>query len=352
MKASIIVSISSNKVLLDNFLSNLSKYENINEYELIFVNDDSDFIFNEEYIHSFNIKNVKVINISAKKGYGVANNLAVEYADSEIIIFMNDDVFPKNNCFEILINDLKCNKCDAVQPKLIYPQTNTIQSTGHVFTNYTNSHAFENQSLESNVICSDYRTALTTALCATRKDLFFKMGKFDPIYINAWEGMEYTLKLTTKGYKCYFDSDAEAYHIRGGARNMFKLDETCQSAIFWSRWHNLITPDLHDFIVKQLDDSELNSSYIVLNFSKLVNEKEFLSQCKINAREVISYSYNSGEKSIDFLKSLPTSLCSIDNNIIYLSNNFTQVIKNSLWFDLRKSNQDIIIDLCGNVIRV
>lgn len=353
MKASIIVSISnSNKILLENFLSNLSKCENINEYELILVNDDSDFVFNEKYVHSFNIKNVKVINVSPRKGYGIVNNLAIEYANSEIIIFMNDDVLPTINCLEILINDLKCNKCDAVQPKLIYPQTNTIQSTGHVFTNYTNSHAFENQSINSNVIYSDYRTALTTALCATRKDLFLKMGKFDPIYINAWEGMEYTLKLTTNGYKCYFDSNAEAYHIRGGTRSLFKLDETCQSAIFWSRWHNLITPDLHNFIVKQLDVSELNKDYIVLNFSKLVNEKEFLSKCKINVKEIISYSYNSGEPSIDFLKYLPTSLCSVDNNIIYLSNNFTQVIKNSLWFELRKSNQDLIIDLCGNIIRV
>lgn len=352
MKASIIISTSSNKVLLENFLTYLSNYNNINDYELIFVNDDSDYIFDEKYVHSFNIKNVKVVNISPKKGYGVANNLAVEHAHSEIIIFMNDDILLKENCLEILVNDLNCNKCDAVQPKLIYPQTNTIQSTGHVFTNYTNSHAFEHQPLESNIIYSDYRSALTTALCATRKDLFLKMGKFDPVYINAWEGMEYTLKLTTKGYMCYFDSNAEAYHIRGGARNLFKLDETCQSAIFWSRWHNKIKPDLHKFIVKQLNDYEFNNSYVILNFSKLVNEKEFLSKCNIKQKEIISYSYNSGEKTIDFLKVLPTSLCSIDKNMIYLSNNFTQVIKNSLWFDLRKDNHDLIIDLCGNVIRV
>lgn len=352
MKASIIVSTSSNKVLLENFLFNLSNYNNINDYELIFVNDDSDFIFDEKYVHSFNIKNVNVINISPKKGYGVTNNLAVEKAHSETIIFMNDDVLPKDNCLEILLYDLNCNKCDAVQPKLIYPQTNTIQSTGHVFTSYTNSHAFENQPIGSNIIHSDYRLALTTALCATRKDLFIKMGKFDTIYINAWEGMEYTLKLTTQGYKCYFDASAEAYHIRGGTRNLFKLDETCQSAIFWSRWHNVITPDLPKIVVKQLSDYELNSNYVVLNFSRLVNEREFLLECNIKSEEIISYSYNSGEKTIDFLKIMPTSLCLIDSNIIYLSNNFTQVIKNNYWFNLRKNHHDLIMDLCGNVIRV
>lgn len=353
MKASIIISVSSSKVIFDNFVYHLSVYKDISDYEIIIINDNSDFNIDEKMISLYLNGSVKIINCSEKLGYGAANNKAVDYASCDILIFMNDDIILKSNCLETLINDLKCGNADAVQPKLVYPQSNTIQSTGHVFTQFSNAHALENSSILSPAVNkSGFRTALTTAVCATKKDLFLKMGKFDLIYYNAWEGMEYTLKLTMNGYKCFYNHKAEAYHIRGGTRNLYSLDEEYQSAIFWSRWSTKISSDLPHLILSQLKSVELNSVYLLLNFSKITNLNSIMEACSLNIEESISYTYNSGSTSIDFFKCLPIKLSQTDLDIIYFANNFTQIKNNALWYELREKHNDLIIDLSGNVVKV
>lgn len=44
--------------------------------------------------------------------------------------------------------------------------------------------------------------------------------------------MELGLKITLNGGKCYYNPLAKAFHIRGGGRNQYKIDETSQSAYF------------------------------------------------------------------------------------------------------------------------
>lgn len=353
MKATVIISVDSNKTNFDNFAFFLSQYKCINDYEIIIVNDCADFLFDNTLFTSKDMKNVKIINAEHKLGYGAANNLAVENSSCDIIIFLNDDIILKENCLEKLIERLRSKCVGAVQPKLIYPQNNMIQSTGHIFTKYTNAHAFENISSNNSFVNKNYtRKALTTAVCATKKELFLKFGGFDTCYYNAWEGMEYTLKLSTNGYKCIYEHEAEAYHIRGGARTGYSLDENAQSALFWARWNDKIIEDLNETISLQLNPQMLNSSYILINFSKLTTCETTLQKCGIKISNVFSYTYNSGLKHVDFLRFVPTALLKSESNIIYFANNFTQIKNNKLWFELRKEYNDLIIDLSGNVLQI
>lgn len=352
MKASIIISTDSNKTLFENFIYFLSKYRGINDYEIIVVIDSDDFLFDESLFESYGIENIKIVNPKIKLGYSAANNLAATHATSDILVFINDDIILKDNCLELLINTLQMEQVGAVQPKLIYPQSKLIQSTGHTFTKYTNSHALENSSSESPVVNKNYiRNALTTAVCATKKELFFRMGGFDTVYYNAWEGMEYTLKLTSEGYMCIYEHKAEAYHIRGGARSGYLLDESAQSALFWSKWSSKIKADLHEIIMTQLTEEMVDSEYILINLSKITNSRAILENCGLKVLNEILYTFNSGLKYVDFLKTIPTRIISSDKNIIYFTNNFTQVKNNYLWFELRKTLDDLIIDLCGNIVK-
>ena len=349
MTASIIISTSSNRTLFENFVFHLSEYPTINDYEIIIVNDGGEYIINDGYFHQMGIQNAHIIESQNKLGYGVANNLAVEQATCEHLIFMNDDILLKPNCLEHLISILKNENIAAVQPKLIYPQSDLIQSTGHFFTKYTNAHAFENMNinyLPAN--CSQKRQALTTALCATDKSTFLDAGKFSTDYFNAWEGMEYTLKLSLNGKTCWYDHEAEAYHIRGGARNQYELNEEAQSASFWSKWSGLIQEDLPLFISKQFKNT--TQEYLLLNFSKLPNPEITLSNSGIKISNLASYTYISGAKSIDFFRCLPNSFFRSNMDIIYFSNNFFQLKNNLLWFEQRKNKNDLIIDLSRNVL--
>lgn len=353
MNASIVVSLSGEKVLTENFIYHLGKYKTINEYEVIFVNDYSDYKISKSFLMENNIINSKIIDLKEKVGYGKANNIAVDSASCNIIVFMNNDIILCENCLEILIDEINISDVAAVQPKLIYPQTNKIQSTGHTFTPYTNSHVFEGADIDLDIAnIRENRQALTTAVCVTKKDLFYKMNKFDEIYNNAWEGMEYTLKLTQNGYTCLYNPKAKAYHFRGGTRCMYSINEQAQSAIFWSRWSSKISSDLHTYINKQILDKDKNNKFILLNFSKLTDTDKLFLDCDLKIINSIMYTFISGLNSVDLFKCIPTQFCLSETSYIYLTNNFTQIISNKIWFSTRKNSGDLIIDLSGNVVHL
>lgn len=352
MNVSIIISIGSTEVVFENFLSEFSKYKDIFKYELIFINDNPSFVIANDYLKNYGFIDVILINNDEKSGYGVSNNKAVSVATNEYILLLNDDIILKENCIEFLRADLEKGIADAVQPKLIFPQNKLIQSTGRVLTNFTNAHAFENRRTDDSVVnISNTRQALTTAVCAFKKSLFLELGGFDDIYYNAWEGLEFTLKLSLNNYKCMYNHKAEAYHIRGGARGQYSLDETYQSGIFWSRWYDEITSGLESYIINQLETDDYSNKYTLINFSKITKPIALLNNCNLNIKREISFTYNSGLYGIDFFKILPPLVLNLQESIIYFVNNFTIIKNNLLWFEKRKVYNDMIIDLSGNVIK-
>ena len=351
MSASIIISIDSLQTHTKTFFYLLSVYPTIPNYEIIIVDDSEHHDIDCDFFNVYPTLNYKLITTTHKMGYGKANNLGAKNASNDILVFMNDDIILDNNCLEIITTDIISGIADAVQPKLVYPQTGKIQSTGHTFTEYSNAHIFENAS-ENTVVASisGKRSALTTALCATKKVLFEKMGGFNEAYFNAWEGMEYCLKLSANGYTCYYDSNAKAYHIRGGARGMYKLNESSQSAYFWSKWKGLISEDLHVYYNLQLNDSVKNRDYFVLNFSNVTDAIAILKKCGFQTMTQINYMHYSGLSCIDFLKLVPFRLCQYNHPLIYFCDNQKQVVNNVLWFKYRRESSDIIMDLSGNVL--
>lgn len=350
MKASILILISELHSVTDNFFKMLSNYTKINDYEIIVIEDSEEPIFVQTYFDQFNFNNLKFYRTSHKMGYGRATNFGLQFVTCNVLIFINDDIILTQNCLEILVEDIVKNKCDAVQPKLIYPQTNRIQSTGHVFTRYSNAHAFENADSSAYYVnLSGTRAALTTALSATRTELFLNK-KFDSTYYNAWKGMEYFLKLTTAGYKCFYDATAIAYHIRNGARGMYKIDEKMQSAYFWSNWQNKIKEDLPKYWELQLANIDRNHEYILINLSNHTLIENTISKAGFAITDTINYLHYSGLDKIDFFKVMPIRISDFNSNIIYCCNNFIQIINNKVWFSLRSHMHDIILDLSGNVI--
>lgn len=352
MKASILILINDLHVITDNFFTMLTNYKGIDDYELIVIEDSEKKSIPDDYFQRFRFKNLKFYRTEQKLGYGCATNAGANLITCKVLIFINDDIILQQGCLETLVNDIMVKKYDAVQPKLIYPQTEKIQSTGHVFSRFFNAHAFENADNSSYYAnLSGIRAALTTALSATRTDLFLKF-KFDPTYYNAWEGMEYFLNLTNAGYKCFYDATATAYHIRNGTRGLYKIDEKMQSAYFWSKWKDNIKEDLSEYWKLQLKNFNKSLEYNLINLSGNSLIEKSLKKCDLEVKHTINYMHYSGLDKIDFFKIMPISICEFEEELIYCCNNFSQIINNKVWFSLRKNKKDIILDLSGNVINL
>jgi hypothetical protein len=89
----------------------------------------------------------------------------------------------------------------------------------------------------------------------------------------------------------------------------------------------------------------------MVNFSCIRDFTYIAEKLVVDIVDFLNFTEYAGSKSIEFFKTLPYSLIDLDCNIIYLSNNYTSIIGNSLWYNLRSKYNDIIIDLSGNCIK-
>lgn len=351
MKASIIIALDSSYNFTEVFLGHLCRYATLSEYELIFTDDGNDEV---DYKHLLDIyiKNYYYIPHKNKHGYGIVNNHAVQHSHNDILIFMNSDIILTEKCLETLITSLHEHNAVAVQPLLIYPQTNLVQSTGHVFNKLYNAHLFENRNISDPIVqTAGIRKSLTTALCVMYKNVFLAYNGFNEFYFNAWEGMELMLKLSLNGEICFYEPKAVAYHIRGGGRGQYFIDETPQTARFWTCWGDKINENITDAYLMQLSETMLLKKYIVINFSCITNLESIFEKLPIKIIKYVNYCELAKMDKIEFFKELPYAYSTLNSCFIFFSNNFKNILNNRLWFTMRGDKQDYIMDLSGNLIK-
>lgn len=179
MTCSYIVAIDNTYPLITNFMEQLINIIADND-EIIIVIDACNNIDTIYYLEKVAKKSsqIKLIQLKKKVGFSGSNNIGIKNASSETIIFINSDIFLENNCIENMLNLLWSDeKIAAVQPLLIYPQNNLIQSTGHVFSDYRSGQLFSMRKKDDLIVQKDgKRQALTMALCAVKRRFLIKLA--------------------------------------------------------------------------------------------------------------------------------------------------------------------------------
>ena len=352
MKFSVIVSIENNFELVSNFFETLVAGTDFSQGELIIAIDGC----RDSSVISFLQKKekekllTKLLIWPERKGYSIANNRAVESAIGEYLIFINSDVIIQAGAIVKMINYLDDNAdVGAVQARLIYPQNNKIQSTGHLFEKFHNAHVYQNLSADdSRVMQIGIRQALTTALCAVRSTLFKRLGGFDEAYYNAYEGMELTLKITQLGQKCIYLPTAIGYHITGGTRNKIDYDDAYAGHLFWSRWHDLVKYDLSEYLRAQLYDLIKNNSFFVIYCSSLPWWENVLKQLNISINGQIVVT-NRFSRQINLYEVLPYEALRYGGDLLFVCNNIHDLVQNYNWCKTRRNDRDLVVDSHGNV---
>ena len=135
MTCSYIIAIDNKYELISNFLEQLLCNVKKND-EIILIDDGCNYFDTLEYLTYMaqNNTQIKLIHLKQKVGFGKANNVGISAASGETLIFINSDIFLEKYCIDRMLELLwSDDKIGAVQPLLIYPQTNKVQSTGDVF---------------------------------------------------------------------------------------------------------------------------------------------------------------------------------------------------------------------------
>lgn len=350
--ASIIVPVSNNCNILEYFIEPLIHTIKIEYYQMIFVIDGP--VDNEILVllkkFSSKFDNVIYIHLKIKSSYAHVNNIGRRYAQSDLLFFMNTDIFVKKNCLEIMIDSLHKRKVQAVQPLLLYPQSNCVQSTGHIFGDCFNRHALKGQKPNHPTVClSATRQALSLALCLIPAAIFDECNGFDEYYYNGWEGLDLTLKITNHGYLCWYECNAHAYHVEGGSRKKIGLDESLQAGHFWSKWGKVVKNDIIDLLKIQHLECDFSKKYIIYNFTTYRSWRKILDSLGISYEIIIDKTIYSNELYLDFFNVLSYQTLSYPEPILFLVTSFSSLKDNMLWTKYRKYKDDIFIDLSGNI---
>jgi hypothetical protein len=292
---------------------------------------------------------IRVIFNDFSRGYAIANNVAASEARGKVLVFLNSDTFPANNAVRILAHLLAADEeVGVAQGLLVYPQDLRVQSAGHLFGPYFNNHVLLGRRTDAEIVRRPAdRQALTSAFYAVRRADFIQNNGFDEFYLNCFEGMEFSLRMNLKGYRCIYRPTAIAYHIQGASRRRVAVEEAQSTAYFWTKWGHLIRSDLREILAAQLDSADTSRKYLVVNTSTKQGWPAILDSLGIRGEEVAAL--NTGEQ-INLHEALIPELHQSNSPILFITNNFRQIARNMLWFADRRDRGDLILDCHGNVI--
>lgn len=352
MTCSYIVAIDNTYPLITNFLEQLLSYVK-NSDEIIIIIDACNNLDTINYLKMKSESNsqIKLVFLEQKVGFGIANNIGLKHSSGDTLIFINSDIFIEKSCIENMLNLLWSDeKIGAVQPCLIYPQNNLVQSTGHVFSDFRSGQLFSMRKSSDDIIQKNgKRQALTMALCAIKKMVLTQIGGFDEYYYNSHEGLELTLKISLSGYSCFYCANAIAYHCTGGARDKTLYDTSKQKAHFYQKWDKKIQYDVSEYLALQLQPEYNNTSYFILNFSTSHQWNDILK--RIHIKELQHKIFQERFlPNINLFYCIPFSSLNYNGSFLFLCDNMSQLKGNHRWISLRNNKKDLIMDLDGNLV--
>ena len=221
--------------------------------ELIYVLDDPERF--EKLIDNvadqvYNIYNVpfKMIKYNYNLGYARANNIGVKYATSEMILLLNSDVFPKQKGWvsEILNRYKKLQNPGVLGFKLLY-EDESIQHVGMEFKKYKylnnmwiNYHPYKGMPDINKIDEIKEVPAVTGACMLIEKKKYEEVGRLSEEYIlGDFEDSDLCLKLKEKGYKIYYSSIPEFYHLERQSQSLFDDNSWKYKLTVFNCWQHM-----------------------------------------------------------------------------------------------------------------
>lgn len=223
---------------LDSIFKNLKGIK----YEII-VGDDCS---NDETknINKY-IKNIFVVRGEKNQGFINNCNSCFNYAKGKYILFLNNDTQIFNTTISSLLDTIKKDeKIGAVGGKIIFPN-GTLQEAGSIIWNDGSSLGYgrwddpfkpEYSFLREVDYCSG-------ALLLTKRNLYEKFGKFDPIYEPAYyEDMDFCMKLKDSGFKIIYQPKAQIIHYENVSKSKDKINDIVfkNRTIFYNKWESIL----------------------------------------------------------------------------------------------------------------
>lgn len=165
---------------------------------------------------------VKVIEFHEKFNFSKKCNLGAHSAQSDILIFLNDDVvIDSRTNFQQLVDQAKQVNVGAVGCVLTYPD-GSIQHAGITLESKKPRNALSGKPLsELNQLgASPYEVSAVTGAClAISRTKFESIGGWDEDLPNSYNDIDLCLTLRNSGYRNFVDPRVNLMHLEAQSRN-------------------------------------------------------------------------------------------------------------------------------------
>lgn len=202
--------------------------------------------------------NSSIKRSNVMSGFSEGANKAIDLGRAPLVLFVTDDIFINPGAIELLLNRMHDKSIGQCGYKFLFPEDSEDASrpAGRV------QHVGIASNINGNVIhpligwkadnpkCCISRevVAVTGASFIIRRDVFNKVGKFDPIFGRGYyEDIDLSFKVRAHGHRVFFDADAVAYHGVGQTfkdlkepipfqQNQQIFNLRWRAAMAWSEW--------------------------------------------------------------------------------------------------------------------
>jgi GT2 family glycosyltransferase len=262
IELSIIIVNYNVKEFLQNLLSSIQKSISNISTEIIVIDNASD----DGSIDMIRVKYplVKLICNKENVGFGVANNQGLEIAKGEFLLLLNPDTIVQENTVQNLLDffnrtppaglaGCKIINSDgtlqlACRRSFPGPWTSFCKVTGlskifpgsRIFARYNLTYLDENKTYEVD--------AISGAFMMLRREVYEKIGGFDPQFFMYGEDLDFCYRAQKAGYKVFYVHSTQIIHYKGESTKRSSLDET---GIFYSAMHLFVSKHLSSSLLVQ-----------------------------------------------------------------------------------------------------
>lgn len=355
----VIIPIFQTPTIFELFIRSLKESIMYNT-KIIFINDGSSV----ETIDKINIlEDIKEVEINClnhyhPKGCVKCINEALPLIEGDYTIMMDSDIILPLDWQNDLINSFHdLNNVGAIGSLLLYPQSDGIQNCGLIFAERLIKHQYFNNRTEFLSLPKYLKVQSTVfAFCAIPNEVINSVGLLDDSFFNGNEDVDYQLRIQKQGYDIFINTSICIYHWEksNGVHRIYNQRNNLTT--LWKKHGSFIKNDLWYVLKQQLEKKLTDDNYILLDLSESrIDSNQFRKNIEIwySLTDWLDYSYLcTANENIKFAEIFPIDMVRSSIPYIILCDNFTQLLENRYWLNIRKefSEKDIVVDFFGNVI--
>jgi GT2 family glycosyltransferase len=184
------------------------------------------------------------LEFSGAFNWAAVNNWAVEQAEGDLLLFLNNDVEGvSNGWLEAMVEHGLRPEVGAVGARLLYPDGRIQHAGVLVGQGSVADHAFRFCPADAPgyfYMASVIRncTAVTGACMMVRKATFAELGGFDEDLAVAYNDIDFCLRMRDRGYLIVYTPFAELTHHESVSRG--RSTDTAEARIMVERWSSYI----------------------------------------------------------------------------------------------------------------